>query len=212
MMKECQHKERKLSWYQQMLVRCWRHWRKTHGAAMIEFAIIAPVFLTILIGIFDVGIMMIIRTSLEEGARAASRYGITGGSSGSLTRSGSINQVILNTIGIYSGGLVDTSKVTITVKSYSSLSNVGQPEPFIDTNGDGKYEGPGQPGGPEPFTDVNSNGKWDADQGLVGSYGTGGQAVEYLISYQWTPYVLGFIPALGTITMTGTATVDNEAF
>lgn len=201
-----------LSWCRRLATHCKKQSLETNGAAMIEFAIIAPVFLTILIGIFDVGIMMIIRTSIEEGARAASRYGITGGAASSSTRDGSINQVVLNTIATYSGGIVDTTKVTITVKSYASLSNVGQPEPFVDTNGDGKYEGAGQPGGPEPFTDVNGNGKWDADQGLVGSYGTGGQAVEYLISYRWTPYILRFIPALGTITMTGTATVNNEEF
>jgi Flp pilus assembly pilin Flp len=60
-----------LSWCRRLATHCRRQCRETNGAAMIEFAIVAPVFLTILIGIFDVGIMMIIRTSIEEGARAA---------------------------------------------------------------------------------------------------------------------------------------------
>lgn len=184
----------------------------THGGTAIEFALLMPVFFVFIIGMFDVGTMMIIRTSLEEGAREASRYGITGGKSSTQSRGESINTTVINSIQTISGGIVDTSKIVITVKSYSALTGVGQPEPFIDTNGDGKYEGPGQPGGPEPFTDTNGNGIWDADQGVTGSFGVGGQAVQYIINYTWKPFVLGFIPSLGSITLTGTATVSNESF
>lgn len=184
----------------------------TYGGAAIEFAILMPVLFVFLIGLFDIGSMMIIRTALEEGAREASRYAITGGKSGSLTRDSSINATVINTIQTISGGIVDTSKIVITVKAYNSLTGVGQPEPFIDTNGDGKYESAGQPGGPEPFTDTNGNGVWDSDQGLTGSFGVGGQAVQYTISYAWKPFVLGLVPSLGTITITGTSTVANENF
>ena len=184
----------------------------THGGAAIEFALLMPVFFVFIIGLFDIGTMMIIRSSLETGAREASRYAITGGKSGTLSRDSSINATVINSIKTISGGIVDTSKNVITVKAYNSLTGVGQPEPFIDTNGDGKYAGAGQPGGPEPFTDTNGNGVWDSDQGITGSFGVGGQAVQYTISYAWKPFVLGLVPSLGTITLKGISTVANESF
>ncbi len=44
------------------------------GAAVIEFAILAPVLFTILLGIFEMGRMFYVRQALEYATEAAARY------------------------------------------------------------------------------------------------------------------------------------------
>jgi Flp pilus assembly protein TadG len=148
--------------------------RSTKGSNLIEFAIIAPIFLTIIIGIFDFGAMMIVQTSLDAGARAASRFGLTGASGGS-TRSAAIQNEILKTVAAYSGGIADPNKLVITVDAFPNLT-------ALTTN-----------------------------NGTFGSYGTGGQVVQYTIAYKWNTF-LGSFGFPSPITLSGIAVVQNENF
>lgn len=175
------------------------------GATIVEFAIVAPLFILVLFAALQIGFVMLIQSALDTAAREASRVGITGATSAGMTRSDAINAKILQVIDMYSGSIVDPSKVSIVVKSYSSLSNIGTPEPFTDTNNNGKYDNG------EPFTDVNGTGVWDADQGISGSFGLSGQVVEYKICYPWDT----IFPIFGTssiIHLCGITPVLNEAY
>jgi Flp pilus assembly protein TadG len=51
-----------------------RFLRATDGAAAVEFAIIAPVFILFCIGIFEAGRMMWIRNSIQTATEEAARY------------------------------------------------------------------------------------------------------------------------------------------
>jgi hypothetical protein len=75
-----------------------------------------------LIGLFDLGTIMIIQTSLDAGARQASRFGITG--AGGVNRTAIITQDVLTTISNYSGGIVNTKKVLINVTAYPDITVV----------------------------------------------------------------------------------------
>lgn len=181
------------------------------GATAVEFALSLSIFLAILMGLFDLGRMMIVQNALDTAAREAARFGSTGGGGAGSGRATSINGVINQALTTYGLGLVDTTKVVTTVSSYNSLVGVAQPEPFIDANGDGKYTPPGPSGSGESFTDINGNGIWDADQGRAGNYGSGGQAVQYVISYNW-PSLLSLFSPSGVVTLTARAAVTNESF
>jgi hypothetical protein len=176
----------------------------TDGSNLIEFAFVAPVFLLILIELFDLGCMMIVQNALDAGARAASRFGLTGANAG-IARDQAIKNEVIATVASYSGGIVKPDGIQIVVESYPALTALNQPEPFVDANGNGKYDVG------EFYVDVNGNGKWDGDQGTVGSFGTGGQAVKYTVGYDWNSFlaIFGFPK---TIHISGTATVQNESF
>lgn len=175
------------------------------GSTIVEFAVVAPLFVLVLFAALQIGFVMLIQNAMDTAAREASRVGITGATESGMTRSQAINAKILQVADKYSGGIVDPSKVSIVVKAYSSLDSVGSPEPFTDTNNNNQYD----PG--EPFTDVNGNGAWDADQGISGSFGLSGQVVEYKICYPWDTV----FPIFGTssvIQVCGVTPVLNEAY
>lgn len=179
-------------------------YRSTDGSNLIEFALIAPVFILILIGLMDLGSMLIVQNSLDAGARAASRFGLTGASAG-MARADAIKKEVLDTVETYSGGIAKRSRIVIDVKSYSDITALDQPEPFDDVNHNGTYDAG------EFYVDTNANGKWDMDQGSSGSFGTGGQAVKYTITYNWNSFLALFgFPKV--VKLTGVATVQNENF
>lgn len=56
--------------------------RNERGQALVELAIILPVFLALLIGVFDVGRAVWVNNTLATGAREAARFAIVHGGSG----------------------------------------------------------------------------------------------------------------------------------
>jgi Flp pilus assembly protein TadG len=56
------------------LQRLRRFLRATNGAAAVEFAIVAPIFILFCIGIFEAGRMMWIRNSIQTATEEAARY------------------------------------------------------------------------------------------------------------------------------------------
>jgi hypothetical protein len=56
---------------------------KTRGQAMVEFALIFPVFILLLVGMFDFGRVVWVNNTLATAAREAARYAIVHGSKSS---------------------------------------------------------------------------------------------------------------------------------
>lgn len=175
------------------------------GGAIVEFAIAVPILISIIFATLHLGFIMFIWIILEVGVREAARYGVTGQTMSGQTQADSIKSVLNSTLTTYSGGLINTNLVTITVKAYSNLQAIGTPEPFTDVGGKGYYvKG-------YPYTDVNGNGVWDSDQGIVGSFGLRGQAVLYQVSYVWDT----LFPIFGSsskVTISAKTPVVNENF
>jgi opacity protein-like surface antigen len=177
------------------------------GAAAIEFGLTAPIFLIFIIALYQFGLIFVAQNALDAAAREASRFGITG-QTGSGSREGAIDNQIRATVDQFSGGIVDTGSdnFSISVSSYSSLDDVGKPEPFIDADGNGAYDVG------EVYTDVNGNDQYDTDQGISGSYGSGGQAVRYTISYVWPFSLKDMLGMQFELTLKAIAVVVNEEF
>src|SRR6185369_9432200 len=134
-------------------------WRDERAATAVEFAFVAPVMLLFVIGIVEVAMVLFTQALLEGGVREAARYGITGYAIAGQSR----EQMMRNIIGKYTVGMIDMTKIKITSLTYKSFTNVGQPEPFTDTNHNGTRDAG------ESYTDVNGNGKWDKDMGKDGA-------------------------------------------
>lgn len=172
------------------------------GQAIVEFALVAPALLGLLCGILEFSGIMFAQTLLEGGARQASRYGITGSSTAEVSREDMILQIIDDN----SYGIIDTEEIEIETLIYESFDQVGQPEPFTDSNGNGAFDTG------EAFTDVNGNSTWDEDMGRAGLGGPG-DVVVYRLRYDWTVMIPIFRPFFGdAIALDANVAVRNEPF
>src|SRR5919109_2627320 len=172
------------------------------GKAIIEFALVAPIFLGITLSILEFSGIMFVQTLLEGGAREASRYGITGQQPDGVSREDMILQIVSEN----SFGVIDMDELEMTTLVYDNFDEVGQPEPFTDENGNEAYdEG-------DPYTDVNGNGGWDDDLGAAGLGGPG-EVVVYEMTYDWPIMIPWFEPFFGDhVTLHANVAVRNEPF
>lgn len=102
-----------------------RLFRQEEGAALIEFALIAPVFIFFIFAVLQLSIVLVIDNALETSIREAARYGITG--QGSSARDNQIRSRIQTIAQDYSGGLINPNGLIITINSYSNF-------PALDNN------------------------------------------------------------------------------
>lgn len=179
--------------------------RSERGVAAVEWALIAPVLVLLLLVFIELCLMMFAHQLVEGGVRDASRWGITGrADAGGLSREEYVAKAIKdNTL-----GLIDEADITVTTKVYPTFSDVGKGEPFNDTNGNSKYDAG------EPFTDLNTNGVWDSDQGVTGA-GNGGDIVQYKVEYKWSvlaPLLRPFADENGKFSFETAVVVKNEPF
>lgn len=184
--------------------------RAESGAALIEFALVLPPLLLLVIGMFEVATAMFVSTSVESALREASRYGITGNQpANGQTREQQILQIVQD----QTFGFLDPATTVISFKTYASFQDVGQPEPFVDTPApsplaNGQYD----PG--EEFTDLNGNGQWDADRGIAG-VGNAGDVVQYKVDYDWrlmTPFISQIFGNNGVLAMSASLVARNEPY
>jgi Flp pilus assembly protein TadG len=184
-----------------------RRWRRhalvaDSGQAIVEFALIGPIFLAMMCAIMEFSGIMFVQTLLEGGAREASRYGITGQVVEGVTR----EEQILDIIQSNAFDIIEVDDLEMETLVYDSFESVGEPEPFTDENGNGAYDDG------EPFTDVNGNAAWDDDMGAAGLGGPG-DVVVYRITYDWPIMVPLFEPFFGeTVTLRANIAVRNEPF
>ena len=89
-----------------------RFWRSSHGGAMVEFALAAAVFTSMLLGIIEFGYAAWVRNSIASGAKEGARFAIVRGTqSGRVTDSAGVaNYVKSKTV-------LDASIVVLTTWS-----------------------------------------------------------------------------------------------
>lgn len=175
------------------------------GVAIIEFAIVAPALFLLLIGFIEFGLIFFTNSVLEGATNVGSRIGKTGFTQANQNR----ETYIRNQINSLSGGFLNQNDLQITILSYNSFANVGQPEPCISPP---TPPCPGTPG--VNFADVNGNGTFDIDQGATNAGGAGA-VVIYTVTYPWqifTPLMSALIGTGGIYNITAVAAVRNEQF
>lgn len=92
----------------------------SQGVAAIEMAIISPVFLILLFGIFEIGMVMVIKESLQLAVAQTVRFGRTG----DVVSGQTIEQTATELATTYSFGFVDPAKMRLTVTSYGSYAAI----------------------------------------------------------------------------------------
>ncbi|MFW0777520.1 MAG: TadE/TadG family type IV pilus assembly protein [Rickettsiales bacterium] len=177
--------------------------RCNQGVATIEFALIATMLFTILVGFMEMALIFFASSVIEGATGISARTGKTGYTAAGMSREEFIRQKIAD----LSFGVINTNELEIEILSYNGFANVGQPEPCIPITD------------PPPcingFEDINGNGQWDADQGIAGP-GSSGGVVLYRVTYPWplfTPLISGLVgDEQGIYNIQSIATIKNEPF
>ncbi|MCJ2181432.1 pilus assembly protein [Novosphingobium sp. 1949] len=141
--------------------------RAQDGVSAVEFALIAPIMLITLFGLFDLAYNVYTAELLEGAIQQTARDStIEGASSKAAALDARVSTMI--------HAVAPAATLTFTRKAYASFGDVGKPEDFTDLNGDGRCDAG------EPFEDANGNGAWDEDQGKTGQ-GSARDAVLYTV-------------------------------
>ncbi|ASK87790.1 TadE/TadG family type IV pilus assembly protein [Sphingorhabdus sp. SMR4y] len=144
--------------------------RDDGGAALVEFALVSPVLILLIMGMLDLGHRIyataILQGSVQKAARDAS---LDDGSANASAIDDRVKELMLPVL-----QPEPISDFEFTRKNYSDFSDVAQPEDFTDTNNDGECNNG------EPYDDVNGNDSWDADRGAAGQ-GNAKDAVLYTV-------------------------------
>ncbi|MEO5707398.1 MAG: TadE/TadG family type IV pilus assembly protein [Alteraurantiacibacter sp.] len=168
------------------------------GAAVVEFALVAPVFLLALLGVFDLSYNMYTSSLLEGSIQKAARDSSLEGAASALDAD------VAETVRL----IVPDADIQFTRSSYADYADVSAPEDFTDINSDGRCDDG------EPFEDVNGNAIWDADRGIAG-FGGARDAVLYVVTVTYDrPFpVSGFVPGMSKrVTTTARAVLRNQPF
>jgi Flp pilus assembly pilin Flp len=142
-----------------------RLFRNQSGATLMEFGLIAPPMMLMLIGTMELGHGYYVRTVLNGSLRDAARDSSLEAASAATAQT-TIDLKLKNTI----KKIAPTANVEIKRRYYKTFSNAAaaDPEPIIansDSNGDTKCDIG------ERFLDINNNGTWDEDGGDSGQGG-----------------------------------------
>ncbi len=133
--------------------------RDRRGATIAEFAMIAPVMLLLLMGLFDLCYRSYAQSILTGAVQAAGRRAtLEGNASGTSTAA--IDETVVKQV----RAIARNVRWESTRKHYSTFGDV-RAEPFDDTNHNNQYDIG------ECYSDVNGNLRWDSDPGSTGQGG-----------------------------------------
>ena len=169
------------------------------GAAIVEFALIAPVMLMTLLGLFDVGHSIYTRAMLLGAIEKAARD-----SSIEAATTGALDTRVRDVV----TGMQPGATLTFHRTAYSNFSDVSQAEDYTESNANGTCDAG------EPFEDANGNGLWDADRGTSGQGGARDAVLyEVTVAYKRLLPVYKFIPGqTDTVTIHAVSVLRNQPY
>lgn len=175
--------------------------RDNEGATIVEFALVAPVLLMMLMGLLDLSYNMYTAQMLQGAIQTAARKSTIEGAADGTAALDEIVTTAVHTI-------APAATMTFSRKSYASFTAVGRPEDFTDADNDGTCNNG------EVFEDANNNGTWDVDPGAVGQ-GSARDAVLYTVTvnFQRAFPVFAFIPGQSSdYTMKASTVLRNQPY
>ena len=139
------------------------------GAAVMEFGLVSVVFITLLLGMMDIGHMAYTQSLLNGAAQAAAReVSLEGGDPDAADAD---LQALIRRVA--PGAVLTPNRV-----SYFDFDDVERAEQWNDENGDGVCNDD------ENFVDENENGQWDEDIGVTGNGGAS-DVVVYTVNLEY---------------------------
>ena len=112
-----------------MRMRAMDRWREDRGSSLIEFCLISVMLVIVLLGVVEMGRMVLVYTTIANAAREGARYAIVHGADQTVSPSGPGNVTNVQTVvkNFASAGLLNTNSLTITVSYPNGDNTAGSP-------------------------------------------------------------------------------------
>lgn len=178
----------------------WRAFlRDERGASMVEFALISPVMLITLFGMFDFGHGLYTRALLQGAIDKASRASTIQGAT-----TGALDAKVTSIVRQLTPG---AAAPVFTRTYYTNFGDLTMAEDYIEGNSNTVCDNG------ETYEDANGNGVWDASRGRTGSGGAR-DAVLYKVKVTY-PRLFPIGTLIGqpnTQSMTAIAVLRNQPY
>jgi hypothetical protein len=153
--------------------------KASEGVAALQFALVAPVMLMLMMQMFNLGQLVygkvLLTGAVEEAARSSALETANTAAADAMV-STMVRRVLVN------------ATITGTRTKYSDFSDIGRPERWNDANNDGNCSGG------ESYVDENRSGSWERDVGTSGNGGAG-DVVIYTVTAAYDPlFTVPFAP------------------
>ncbi|WP_174292028.1 TadE/TadG family type IV pilus assembly protein [Sphingomonas bacterium] len=181
--------------------------RDRRGATIIEFAIITPVMMLLLMGLMDMLFQQYAQSILTGAVQKAGRDSTIQGADTSAVDA-KVVTMMHSLLATPSQSCPSTTATTWCSArfAYDNFTEVA-PEPFTDSNNNGKCDNG------EPFSDVNANGTWDANPGASGEGGAGSVALYTMtITYKHLFPVATMLGWSSTATIQASTLLKNQPY
>ncbi|MFZ5744524.1 MAG: TadE/TadG family type IV pilus assembly protein [Pseudomonadota bacterium] len=172
--------------------------RDRQGVTALEFTLVAPVFLLLIMGIFDVGQMAyglaVLNGSVQKAARDSALE---------TANVETIDNIVKRQVSpIFPGATYRSTRT-----SYTDFIDIGRAERWNDANNDDECNNN------ESYVDENDNGRWDAEIGESGNGGASDVVIyRFTVNYTST-FAVPFMPdTWNERELTATAIRKNQPF
>jgi len=159
--------------------------RDAGGSVLMEFALVAPPFMLLLVGTLEFATMYFAGSVIEGATKEAARQIRTGQIQGSADPLAAFQAELCGSL----AGVIDCTEVLFTVQTFSSFSAVSMP---LEVDEDGEIVSPGfSPGGSAAVTVVRAIYRWDFLTPMMEHVLPSGLAGHLLVStvaFQNEPY------------------------
>jgi len=179
--------------------------RDRRGATIIEFAIVTPVMLLLIMGLSEICYQAYVQVVLSGAMQKAGRDSAI---QGSAQKTADIDSIVMNAV----WQIAKKATYVSTRKNYYQFGNT-KGEPFTDSqkNGSWSYDGVCNHG--EPYTDINNDGSYSLDPGSSGQGGPN-DAVVYTVKVTF-PHLFPLGKVIGWSadqTITSTTILKNQPY
>lgn len=193
-----------------MMRRSFRRWRQDRrGVAAIEFALIAPVVVLMVVGSIEIAHMLTVQVSLDGAVAEAARAAAVKLDQSEDTRDTTMRDYVTKRMSAFP--IAAGQSVAINTTVYRSFGS-SYPEGFTDSNGNGRYDGPSGTFPGETFDDRNKNGVRDIASPITGKLGGPGDVVSYTAQFPAALYFdfFSFITGANGFTLKASTVLRNE--
>lgn len=178
------------------------------GAAAMEFALIAPIFATLLMGTADIAHTLYMQSVLQGTLQNAAREG-TLETSGTTANQNAIDARIRTAVKKLNTSMAD-SNIAITRRYYKTFSTAAAAQAETLTN-DVNHNNLCDVG--DQYTDANNNGVWDSDGGNGGQGGARDIVVyNVAVTYNHMFPLWKIVGAPGSTTIKATTVMANQPY
>ena len=154
-----------------MMSRARKLWEDRRGVTIVEFALVVPVLLLVILGLSDLCYRCYAQAILDGAVQKAGRDSTI---QGAATTTDAIDAVVIASV----QQIARSATFSSTRLNYDTYS-ANAPEPFTDSKYNNVYDGICNHG--EAYTDINNNGSYDLDPGVAGQ-GTASDVTKYTMT------------------------------